>query len=270
MIGIFDSGVGGLSVLREIKKSLPEYDYVYFGDNKRAPYGGKDFDTLYRYTCEALDFLFSQNCKIVIVACNTISARVLRKIQQEYLINKYPDKKVLGIVIPIVEGLNNIITQEKNKVGVLATEETINSQVYNNEVKRLGIQCKLLTYAAPRLAQIVEEDKNKVSSKILNNYLLCFKNNIDYLILGCTHYDFVKKDIEKILGNKIKVINTSEEISFRLKKYLDKHNNLEKNLNKNSEIFYFTTGDTNKFKKFVVNNLNFKNYEIQKINIPYK
>ena len=171
MIGVFDSGFGGLTVLKEFLKVLPDYDYIYLGDNVRAPYGNKSDEVIYNYTRQAVDFLFKQGCEIVILACNTASAKALRKIQHDYLPKFYPNKRVLGIVVPAVE--TAVRLSRGHKLGVIGTTVTINSGVYKKELEKLRNDLKIFQQACPLLVPLIEEGwAHKPEGKmILKKYL---------------------------------------------------------------------------------------------------
>lgn len=223
-IGIFDSGFGGLTIMKEIIKELPEYDYVYLGDTARVPYGNRSKEIIYEFTCEAVDFLFAKNCELIILACNSASAEALRKIQQEYLPQKYPGKKVLGVIIPTAE-LAAIKTQNQ-KIGIMATEATVKSKTFVQEIQKINSRARVFQKACPLLVPIVEagEQNKKSTSEILERYLQpLVKKNIDTLILGCTHYGILEKQIKKIVGSKIKIISEAKIIANKLKAYLQNH-----------------------------------------------
>lgn len=247
MIGVFDSGVGGLAILKSFIKQLPEYDYMYFGDNKNAPFGDLTLEEIYNKTCRALDFLFLKGCDIVIIACNTVSAQALRRVQQEYLIKKYPEKKVLGIIIPTVESLMEI--NKSDVIGIIATKATIESKVYDIELNKLGITNKLYSKATPLLVPLIESRKTKKNEiySYLNEIFIEFKEKkVNLLILGCTHYLLIKPLIKKTLFTNIKILDISNEVSKKLKKYLKKHGSLESKLKKNSILYLYTSLDNKK------------------------
>jgi len=272
MIGIFDSGLGGLTVLKELITKLPQYDYIYLGDNARSPYGNKTQTEIFNYTKQAIDFLFNHNCELIIVACNTASTSALRKIQTEVLPSSYPDKKVLGVLVPVVEELIHDSKNNSNdlRVGVIATEATILSGKYEKEIEKQNPNIKVLSHPTPLLVKIVEAGKeNELETiNILKNYLQPFKDQkINYLILGCTHYPFLQKQIEEILDKKIKIINTPEAVAKKLKEYLERHQNITKRLSTNSQRYFFTTGDKEKFKKMGEKFLNNKIFNLEKIEL---
>lgn len=242
MIGVFDSGVGGLSILKEFLKELPEYDYMYVGDNKRAPFGDLNFEDIYINTCESLDFLFHKGCKIVIIACNSISAKALRRVQQEYLPKKYPNKRVLGIIIPTVESLKRL--KKNEKIGMIATSATIKSKVYDMELLKAGIDNDLFCQATPELVPLIETmntDKSKIERYLITVFEEFKKKNINVLILGCTHYILIKDIIKKCLNNSIEIINIPSEVTKKLKDYLQRHSAFEKKLKKNSKLYLYTS-----------------------------
>ena len=248
MIGIFDSGVGGLSVFKYFLKHLPNYNYIYLGDNARAPYGSKSSDTIYNYTKEAVDFLFSKKCKLIIIACNTASALALKKLQQEYLPKNYPNKKILGIISPLVE----YVADDKNikKVGIIGTKATINSKVYEKEIVKFNSKIKIIRQQAPLLVPLIEEGwiKKPETKMILKKYLRSLKmKQVDGLILACTHYPFLLKYIQNIMPKKCKIFNSGEIVVESLKKYINKHTELKIEKLDKSSCEFFTT-DSSVFK----------------------
>lgn len=274
MIGIFDSGLGGLTVLKEIKKQLPDYDYIYLGDSARTPYGNKSQDVIFEYTCQGIDFLFSRGCELIILACNTASAKALRRIQQEYLPVKHPNKKVLGVLIPVVEELAEEINRNKknNKIttGIIGTKATIRSEVYEKEIEKLKINTKVLNRATPLLVPLVEEGwvDNKITELTLRKYLRPLKEkDIDYLILACTHYPFLETVIKKQLSKKTTIINTPQAVAKRLRVYLEKHLEIEKKLGKNTRMKIFTTDSKERFERFLGKFVG-GDFEVEKIKIP--
>ncbi|MFH0955819.1 MAG: glutamate racemase [Candidatus Falkowbacteria bacterium] len=249
MIGVFDSGFGGLTVLKEFLKVLPEYDYIYLGDNARAPYGDKSDEAIYNYTRQAVDFLFKQGCKLIIIACHTASAKALRRIQQEYLPQFYPDKRVLGVVAPVSE--EAIKLSRYHKLGVIGTTATINSGVYKKELEKLRDGLKIFQEACPLLVPLTEEGWiGKPEAKmILKKYLRPLKvKQIDTLILGCTHYPLMIKDISRIMGRNVKIIDSATVAAEKLVGYLKHHQEIKNKLGRNRKLIFYTTDDANKFK----------------------
>lgn len=250
MIGVFDSGVGGLTVLKYFLKELPEYNYIYLGDTARAPYGSKSQESIYSYTREVVDFLFSKGCKLVIIACNTSSSQALRKIQQEYLPKKYPDRRVLGVIRPLVEE----VAKEKNikRVGVIGTKATIRSNVYKIELGKLSPDLEVFQKSAPLLVPLIEEGwiKKVETRRVLKKYLRPLKEKkVQALILACTHYPFLLKDIKIIMGKNCKVYNPGEIVTKSLKEYLGKHPELKLKKQPNPKYQFYTTDDHSIFKE---------------------
>jgi len=249
MIGIFDSGLGGLTILKYILKELPEYDYLYLGDTARTPYGGRSQEIIYQYTKEAVDFLFSQGADLIIVACNTASSQALRKIQQEYLPSKYPGKNVLGVIRPLAEA---VISQKNlKKIGVVGTKATINSNVYAMELSKLKNNLEVFQVSAPLLVPLIEEgwSKKKETKMILKKYVRRLKEKkVDALILGCTHYPFLLKQFQTVMPKKCFVPNPGVVVAQSLKNYLIKHPEYAASSGKSLRK-YFTTDDVLMFKK---------------------
>lgn len=268
MIGVFDSGFGGLTVLKEALKILPQYDYIYLGDSARAPYGSKSEEVIYNYTKEAVEFLFGEGCGLIIVACNTVSARALRKIQQEYLPSHFPDKKVLGVIIPLAEEAGRQIRFKR--IGLVGTRATIESKTYESEIKKINSDVEIYSQACPLLVPLIEEGwTNRPETKmILRKYLRPLKEKkIDSLILGCTHYPILIKEIKAVLGRQIKVFDSPKIIAEKLADYLKRHPEIESKLKKNGSRIFFTTDDTGKFKNSGKKFLGEEIEEIKKIEL---
>jgi len=245
-IGIFDSGVGGLIIGRAIRKAMPEYDYVYLGDTKRVPYGDKSHETVLKFTEEAIDYLFQkENCAIIIIACNTASAQALREMQQKYLIKKFTDRKVLGVLIPTAE-----IASVYKRIGIIATVGTVNSNTFPVEIKKLNKKTEVFQNPAPMLVPLIEEGEKVLAVQFIKKYLKPFLNKkLDAVALGCTHYPFYKNEIKKILGSKVKVLSQDEIIPKKLKDYFIKHPEIEKKLARNKKAKILVTDITPNIKK---------------------
>ncbi|MFH1402530.1 MAG: glutamate racemase [Patescibacteria group bacterium] len=247
-IGIFDSGFGGLDILKTVTKKLPNYNYIYLGDTARAPYGARSKEIIYEFTKQAVDFLFKNNCEIIILACNTASSDALKKIQQEYLPKYYPNKKVLGVLIPTAEQAAQKTKNER--IGIIATERTIQSNAFKRELLKLNPKIKVFQKVCPLLVPIIEagEQNSKFTKIILAKYLKSFaKQNIDTLILGCTHYGILEKKIKKIIGKQITVLSEAKIIPEKLKIYLKKHPEINKKLGKNKKRIFYSTDITDRF-----------------------
>jgi len=249
MIGVFDSGVGGLTVLKSLLKHLPNYDYVYLGDNARTPYGNKTKEKVYEYTRQAVDFLFKQHCDLIIVACNTASALALRKIQQEYLPKKYPGKKILGVVRPMAEAI--AANDKFKKVGIIGTKATIKSKIYPTEIKALNPKLKIYCQSAPLLVPLIESGWNDPGEvkETVEKYLKPLKKaKIDVLVLGCTHYPFLEKQICQAMGKRCNIYNSGEIIAKSLKDYIKRHQELGIIWHPKPKLVFYTTGGVGAFK----------------------
>lgn len=249
-VGIFDSGFGGLNIMKGILKELPDYDYIYLGDTARVPYGNRSKEVIFEFTRQAVEFLFKNDCQLIILACNTASAEALRKLQQEYLPANYPDRKILGVIIPTAE--ETILKTKNKKIGVLATEATVDSNAFEREIKKLDSEIEVYQNACPLLVPIVEngEHNAEIADISLKKYLKpLLAENIDTLILGCTHYEIMEDKVKDIVGNDIEVISESKIVAKKLKEYLERHNEIEERLSKNSKQIIYTTDLTDKFIK---------------------
>ena len=245
-IGIFDSGYGGLTVFRSIAGQLPGYDYVYLGDNARAPYGNRSFNTIHEYTWECVQMLFKMGCPLIILACNTASAKALRTIQQKDLLNEDPSKRVLGVIRPTAEVIGNY-TQTKN-IGVLGTRGTVQSGSYLIEINNFFPDVKVYQQACPLWVPLVEngEYDRPGADYFVKKYLdqvLAQSTRIDTLLLACTHYPLLQKKIEAYLPNDIRVVPQGEIVAASLKDYLDRHPEMEQKISKNGTRHFFTTSD---------------------------
>ena len=235
MIGIFDSGIGGLTILKGVFRALPEYQVLYLGDTARTPYGSRSPEVVYEFTKQGVEYLLQQGCQLVIVACNTMSAEALRRIQQEYLPSNYPDRKVLGVIRPMAEAAAE--ATKTGRIGVVGTRGTVQSGAYDRELQALRPGVKVFQQACPLLVPLVEEGmvNRPETLKILRNYVRPLKRQaIDTLILGCTHYPFLKKHFNRSVGKRIVVLDPTEIVVAKLKDYLARHPEIETKLEKNS------------------------------------
>lgn len=248
-IGVFDSGFGGLHVLRSIVRALPQYEYVYLGDTARTPYGDRTQETIYTFTKQAVDFLFKHDCTLVILACNTASSEALRKIQQEYLPKHGYGKNVLGVLIPAAE--EAILKTRNKKIGVIATSGTVASKTFVRELTKLDPKVKVFQKACPLLVPLVEagEQNSPETETILKRYLApLLQKKIDTLILGCTHYGILEKKIRAIIGPDIAIVSEARVVPKKLAAYLTKHADLERTLGKRSNVRLFSTDRTDNFR----------------------
>lgn len=251
-IGIFDSGYGGLTILSEIQKVLPEYDCIYLGDNSRAPYGSRSFDIVYEYTRQAVISLFEKGCNLVILACNTASAKALRTIQQVDLPLIHKDKRVLGIIRPTAEIVGSIT--ETRHIGILGTQGTIQSDSYPMEIHKLFPDITVNSLACPMWVSLVENreiDKEGTSFFVKEDIhkLLSMDNKIDTIILGCTHYPILLNLIKKYIPKHINIISQGKYVADSLKNYLERHKDMDNICSKRGEIKFYTTESADKFKE---------------------
>lgn len=247
--------------MRKIAQKLPQYDYLYLGDTKRTPYGNRSAETVYQFTKEAVDYLFKEKCELIILACNTASARALRKIQQEYLPAHYPKRRVLGVVVPTVEEILKI--DNIKRVGVLATQGTVESKIFEIELKKINPKIKIFQQPAPLLVPLVENNSLKWAEPILKEYLKpLIKKKVEIILLGCTHYPILKNKIRKIAGRKIKVFSQDKLIPDKLADYLKRHQEIDRKLAKNHGRLFEVTDMTPHIKatakKWFGKNISFK------------
>ncbi|MFI5162743.1 MAG: glutamate racemase [Sphingobacteriales bacterium] len=245
-IGIFDSGYGGLTVFRSIANLLPEYDYVYLGDNARAPYGNRSFNTIHEYTWECVQLLFDMGCPLVILACNTASAKALRTIQQRDLLNEDPTKRVLGVIRPTAEVIGNY--SKSKEIGVLGTKGTVQSGSYLIEINNFFPDVKVHQQACPLWVPLVEngEHDKPGADYFVKKYIdevLAQSDKIDTILLACTHYPLLQEKIEAYLPSGIQVVPQGDIAAKSLQDYLHRHPEMEQNLTKGGSQEFFTTSD---------------------------
>lgn len=249
-IGVFDSGYGGLTVLKEFIAQLPQYDYLYLGDNGRAPYGTRSFETVYKYTLECVEWLLQQNCPLIILACNTASAKALRTIQQNDLQRLNGNARVLGVIRPTTEIIGQY-TGTKN-IGILATNGTVLSNSYAIEIQKFYPEVTITQEACPMWAPLVENNEHldegadyfveKHIKRIMNN-----NPDIDTLLLACTHYPLLQEKIKKFLPESVQVIAQGEIVARSLQDYLHRHPEIENRITKNGERLFYTTDSAEDF-----------------------
>jgi len=249
-IGVFDSGYGGLTVLKELVSHLPEYDYIYLGDNARAPYGNRSFETVYEYTLECVKHLFAEGCPLVILACNTASAKALRTIQQKDLPLMNPDIRVLGVIRPTAEVIGSY--SQSGHVGILGTSGTITSGSYPAEISKFSPAMTVHQGACPMWVSLVEnnEQLNDGADYFVKQHLQnLFSNDqrIDTLLLGCTHYPLLTDKIKKYIPDGVKVVAQGEIVADSLRNYFQRHTLMEKACTKHGTRKFFTTDDTTSF-----------------------
>ena len=251
-IGVFDSGYGGLTILNAIRQQLPQYDYLYLGDNARAPYGPRSFDVVYEFTRQAVLRLFEMGCHLVILGCNTASAKALRTIQQHDLPQIDPDRRVLGIIRPTAEVIGSLT--HTRHIGVLATEGTIKSESYNLEIQKLHPDIQVTGVACPFWVPLVEYNEADspgadyfVKKRI--DQIMREDPQIDAIILGCTHYPLLMPKILKYLPTGVRIVPQGEYVAESLKSYLDRHPEIDERCAKTATVHYLTTENPEKFRE---------------------
>ncbi|MEO7394257.1 MAG: glutamate racemase [Chitinophagaceae bacterium] len=249
-IGIFDSGYGGLTVLKEIVQKMPQYDYIYLGDNARAPYGNRSYKTVYEYTLQCVNWFFDQGCSLVILACNTASAKALRTIQQNDLPAVGTLKRVLGVIRPTAEIIGNF--SETKSIGVLATNGTVLSESYPMETAKFFPELKVYQEACPMWVPLIENEENKSHGAdffVKKNLHNIFEkgHDIDVILLACTHYPLLKEKIEEYLPVAVKLISQGEIVADSLVNYLLRHPEIESLCSKNGKRNFYTTDSVTDF-----------------------
>jgi len=243
-IGVFDSGYGGLTVLESLQAELPSYDFIYLGDNARTPYGSRSFEVIYQYTLEAVKFLFKQGCPLVILACNTASAKALRTIQQNDLVSLAPTNRVLGVLRPTTEEIGTLTSS--GHVGVLGTNGTINSNSYAIEIKKFFPGLTVVQKSCPMWVPLVENNEfdNVGGEFYIKKYIdeiLHQDDEIDTLVLACTHYPILEEKIKKHLPKHIRLVSQGNLVASKLKTYLNRHSEINDRLTKTSALNVLTT-----------------------------
>lgn len=251
-IGVFDSGYGGLTIFKELIKQLPEYDYIYLGDNARNPYGTRSFEVVYEYTWQAVKYLFEQGCQLVVLACNTASAKALRNIQQLDLPLHYPNRRVLGVIRPSVEMIPEMTNS--GHVGVLGTKGTVISESYPMEIAKItaGSPISVVQEACPMWVPIVENNLMESPGAALfveQNLNAIFEKDpmIDTIILGCTHYPLLLEVINRFLPKGVRLLNQGPIVAERLLDYLHRHPEMETQCSRSGRRDYFTTESAQNF-----------------------
>ena len=251
-IGVFDSGYGGLTILHEIRQLLPQYDYMYLGDNARAPYGSRSFEVVYKFTRQAVLNLFEQGCHLVILGCNTASAKALRSIQHRVLPELCPDRRVLGIIRPTAESISELTTTRH--IGILATEGTIRSRSYELEIEKQAPDVKVSGQACPLWAAIVEANEADspgadyfVKKRI--DQLMLQDPDIDAIVLGCTHYPLLMRSIVRNCPPGVRIVPQGAYVANSLKDYLARHPEMEAKCTKHGTCRYLTTESEERFKE---------------------
>jgi len=244
-IGVFDSGYGGLTVLQEIVEALPEYDYIYLGDNARAPYGNRSFEVVHEFTLGAVNYLKDRGCRLVVLACNTSSAKALRTIQQiDLKHSEDPSFRVLGVIRPSTETIGSL--SKNNCIGVLGTEGTIQSGSYKIELEKFSPHTKVIQHACPMWVPLIESNQHQtdIGKKLIENdirELLAMSPAIDTILLACTHYPLIINDVKKIVGEKINVVSQGPIVAHKLRDYLRRNTFMDAQLSKGGNSTFLTT-----------------------------
>lgn len=249
-IGVFDSGYGGLTVLKQIAEKLPQYDYIYLGDNARAPYGPRSFDTVYQYTLQCVQWFFRQGCPLVVLACNTASAKALRTIQQKDLPFIDPDKRVLGVIRPTTEIIGNFT--KNNQVGILGTNGTVQSNSYPIEIGKFFPAIQVYQQACPMWVPLIENNEHLspgadyfIEKNI--HQLLAQSSNIDTILLACTHYPLLMDKLKQFVPGGTTILSQGEIVANSLADYLRRHSALEEKCTRNSHLAFYTTDSAEDF-----------------------
>ena len=249
-IGIFDSGYGGLTILEKIRSELPGYDYIYLGDNARTPYGTRSFEVVYKYTLECVTRMFEMGCQLVVLACNTASAKALRTIQQRDLPHMDPNRRVLGVIRPTVEAVGAVT--RSNHIGLLATTGTVQSNSYPLEIHKINPDIQVFSEACPMWVPLIENNEHLSEGSdyfIRKNvkHLMDSDPLIDTIMLGCTHFPLIEDKIKSFLPEGITVISQGEIVSHSLVDYLKRHPEMDNRCTKNATCLYFSTESVEKF-----------------------
>lgn len=272
-IGIFDSGYGGLTILKEIlaHPSLSKYDYIYLGDNARTPYGNTSKENIIKFSGEAVNFLFDAGARLIIFACFTASSLALRELQEKYLRDpksKYKDSKILGVIRPIAE---KAVHESKNGcIAVVGTRATISSGAFESELNNQKKDLKIFAQACPLLVPLIEEHQHKKpeARMILKKYLRPLKSkNADTIILGCTHYPLMAGDFKRMMGRRMHILDSGKIVAESLADYLNRHSEIESQLTANETRKFFTTDDAARFGNFAKDFADINISSAQKINL---
>ncbi len=245
-IGVFDSGLGGLFIADSIRKRLPAYDYLYLGDTLNLPYGRRSDAALYDLSEKAMRYLFAQGCELVIMACNTASAAALRKLQQGFLVREFPDRRILGVVVPTLEVA---IEHGAHRIGLLATQRTVHSSIYEIELKKINPFVQLVAIASPLLVPLIEDGGERYLDIVLEDYLKPMREaRVQSLILGCTHYVALKDRVQGMMED-VDLISQDDIIPAKLEDYLNRHPEMETRLSKGGTLTAHATDTNENFQK---------------------
>jgi glutamate racemase len=249
-IGVFDSGFGGLTIFRRIRELLPSYDFVYLGDNARTPYGNRSFETVCKFTTEGVDFLFRHGCPLVVIACNTASAKALRTLQQQYLPARFPDRRLLGVIRPTVEAIGD--QSGVGTVALWATQGTVSSGSFALEIAKYAPRVHLVQQACPLLVPLVEA--GELEGDGLDHFIRRYwdltlrqHGGVDTLLLGCTHYPLILPRIRALLPERVRILTQDDLVAPSLSDYLRRHPEMESRLSRSADCLYLTTDQCQHF-----------------------
>jgi len=246
-LGVFDSGLGGLVIARALRRRFPDLDMVYFGDTLNLPYGSRSREAIYTYTLAGVRFLFEQGCQLIIVACNTASAAALRRIQQEWLPQHYPDRRVLGVVVPTLE---HALDSGHKRLGLIATNFIVSSNIYADELRKIDPAITIRQVATPLLVPLIENDGGTWLPSVLESYLgPMLEQGVDSILLGCTHYAYIKEEVRLLAGEAVDVFSQDDIIPDKLADYLQRHPEIEVVLDRGGAEQFFLSDITEPYKK---------------------
>jgi glutamate racemase len=265
-IGIFDSGLGGLVIAKAIFKKLPQYNYIYLGDTKHVPYGSRTKAEVYEFTSRAVKYLFDNDCELIIIACNTASALALRKIQQDFLPKYFPNRRVLGVVIPTLEAVD--AKYHSKRIGILATANTARSHIYKIELKKINPKTIIFEQGAPKLVPLIEKNALHLSKNALKSYLKpLIAKHVEAIVLACTHYPLLKDEIIEQVGKNIRVISQTEFLPAKVENYLRHHKEIKSKISKNGKKEFLVTAYSKNFGA-VAKRLFGKKLDFKVVNLP--
>lgn len=246
-LGIFDSGLGGLLITKAVRERMPDIDLVYFGDTLHLPYGNRSDEAIYDYTRNAMNYLFRQDCKLIVLACNTASAAALRRLQQTWLPKAWPGRNIIGVIVPTLEVA---IERGYKKLGVVGTNYMMRSNVFEEELRKINPSIEIIQKPTPLLVSLIENDGMSWADSVLEHYLSpMLKEGIECLILGCTHYPFLRNSIVKITGPDVALISQDDIIPAKLEDYLNRHPEYNKEIGRNGVMEFHVSDLTDNYYK---------------------
>lgn len=246
-LGVFDSGLGGLVIAKAVRRELPRHDMLYLGDTLHVPYGSRSRDVIFDFTRQAVDYMFRQDCGLIVVACNTASASALRRIQQEYLPDRYPDRRVLGVIVPTLE---TAMEKGYRRLGLIGTSHIVQADIYRLELQKLDPEIRIFQQAAPLLVPMIEQGGMKWIRPVLESYLEpLLAQDIDCLLLGCTHYPYLKDMIREMIPASVDILSQDEIVPAKLADYLRRHPEIDGSLSKTGKTEFAVTDLTDSYRE---------------------